>query len=145
MSVSARYWLSSAAAGLLASFFTLRMGEIFAALRLPLFFPPVFLFPIGWTAALILFAHTFSSCKPDKKAATSFYVSLGLIVLWALLFFRLDAPTAAACAGLLLTGVWLHIRRLLGEKAPKAGKRLVLCCIWAGYLAYLNLGICIIN
>ena len=140
---TARYWLSAGAAGLLASLFSLRMGGVFAALRLPLFFPPVWLLPVGWAAALILLASV--TAAADKKPAAAFYVSLGLAVAWALLFFRLDAPVAAAAAGALLTGVWLRLRRVTGAESPQAKRRLLPCCVWAGYLTYLNLGICLIN
>jgi tryptophan-rich sensory protein len=147
----------TAVAGLLASLFTLRMGEVFAPLKLPLFFPPLWLLPAGWTAALICLASASATAGtapgecPDQpesehtarshKAAMAFYVSLGLTVCWAALFFRLNAGGAAAITGLLLTGVWLHLRRLTANKQ----KRLLVCCIWAGYMAYLNMGIWLIN
>ena len=135
-------YLITAAAGLLASLFTLRMGEMFAALKLPFLFPPVWLLPIGWTAVLILLASS-ARHAGEKKAMTSFYVSLGLIVCWAVLFFRADTIPAAAIAGLLLTGVWLHMRRL--QTSSQAHKMLLPCCVWAGYLAYLNVGIWLMN
>lgn len=144
MAKTARYWLSAAASGAVAGLFTLHMGEVFASLKLPFLFPPVWILPVGWTAALILLASAMAGAE-GQRAATAFYVSLGLAVSWALLFFRLDTPVAAAAAGLLLTGVWLHLRRLTGENSPGAKKRLLPCCIWAGYAAYLNIGICLIN
>ncbi|MDR0326518.1 MAG: tryptophan-rich sensory protein [Oscillospiraceae bacterium] len=139
-----RFYLASAAAGLLASLFTLRMGEAFAALKLPFLFPPLWLLPIGWTVALILLASSVR-VSGDAKTITSFYVSLGLMVCWAALFFRAGAIPAAAITGLLLTGVWLHMRRLLGQPSPQGKKLMLPCCIWSGYLAYLNLGIWLMN
>jgi tryptophan-rich sensory protein len=144
MSGTARYWLSAGAAGVAASFFSLRMGSVFTELRLPLFFPPAWLLQIGWTAALVLLASALTA-ESERKAARAFYISLGLTVCWAVFFFRLNAPAAALVCGLLLTGVWLHLRRLVCEKPGSAGKRLLPCCIWAGYMAYLNAGILLLN
>ncbi|MDR0294449.1 MAG: tryptophan-rich sensory protein [Oscillospiraceae bacterium] len=176
------YVLPAAAAGLLAGLFALRMGADFAELKLPLLFPPVWLLPFGWTAALILLVWGYSSIgdgrpgwalkegrvsagttraeHPDQvpaggefsarsprgtQMALAYYVSLGLAVCWAAVFFRLDAKFAAALTGLLLTGVWLRLRRLADAFSPRAGKLITPCCVWAGYLAYLNLGIWLIN
>ena len=132
--------LLTVAAGLLASLFTLRMGETFAALKLPFLFPPVWLLPAGWAGALLCLASA-AGAAGERKIVNAFYVSLGLTVCWAVLFFRLDATLAALVSGLLLTGVWLHMRRLLGPISPKAKKLMLCCCIWGGYLAYLNAGI----
>jgi tryptophan-rich sensory protein len=140
----ARYSLSAAGAGLIASLFSLRMGEVFAALKLPLFFPPVWLLPVGWTVILILLASGIPG-ESGKKTVTAFYVSLSLVIVWAVLLFRLNAPVAAALAGLLLTGVWLYLRRLIGETSAQMKNRLLPCCVWAGYLTYLNMGICLMN
>ena len=136
--------LLTAAAGLLASLFALRMGETFAALKLPFLFPPVWLLPAGWTGALICLVSA-AGAAGKRKVVNSFYVSLGLIICWAVLFFRLDAILAALVSGLLLTGVWLHMRRLLGDISPKAKKLMLCCCVWSGYLTYLNAGIWIMN
>jgi tryptophan-rich sensory protein len=137
-------WLIAAAAGLTANLFALRMGEAFAQYRLPLFFPPVWLLPAGWVAALIIFAAAFTGIEEKSlKLTTAFYVALGLMICWAVLFFRAGLPAAAAVSGLTLTGVLLHMRRLAGDL--RGGRRFVPCCVWAGYLAYLNLGICLMN
>ena len=136
-------WLITAAAGLTANLFALRMGETFAQYRLPLFFPPVWLFLVGWIAALIFFAAAFTGMEEKSpQITTSLYVALGLMIFWSLLFFRVELPLAAAVTGLVLTGVLLHMRRLAGAED---GKRFVPCCVWAGYMAYLNLGICLMN
>jgi tryptophan-rich sensory protein len=144
MSGTAKYFLSAAVAGLIASLFALRMGEVFVSLTLPFLFPPVWFLPVGWTAALVLLASG-SGAADGKKVMTAFYVSLGLIICWALLFFRLEAHIAAAVTGLFLTGIWLHLRQMIGGNLPQTKKRLLPCCIWAGYTAYLNVGICFIN
>jgi tryptophan-rich sensory protein len=140
--LTALNWLITAAAGLAASLFSLRMGEVFARCSLPLFFPPVWLFPVGWTAVLICLVSAYLKTEHDK-AKLGFYVSLGLVVLWAVLFFRMGLPLAAAIAGMTLTGVLLRLRRLAG--VPGAGRRFLPCCVWTGYLTYLNLGIFILN
>jgi tryptophan-rich sensory protein len=138
-------WLITAAAGLAANLFALRMGETFAQLKLPLFFPPVWLLPLGWAAALICLANAVNAFSKDEspKAATAFYVALGLVICWAVLFFRLEAPRASAASGIMLTGVLLHLRRL--AEPAGFGRRFIPCCMWAGYQAYLNLGICLMN
>lgn len=149
---SALTFFITAAAGLLVSLFTLRMGAVFAELRLPLFFPPVWLLPVGWTAVLILLSaavrhvkHGTDGTAPTKRVMTAYYVSLVLAVLWAIVFFRLEAKGTAVVVGLLLTGVWLHLMRLLEAFSPRAKKLMLPCCIWVGYLSYLHLGIWLIN
>ena len=139
-----KYWLVTAASGLVANLFALRMGETFAQLRLPLFFPPVWLLFFGWTAAFICLANAFVRVEEkSQKATTAFYVALGLTVCWSVLFFRADAHFAAALAGMMFTGVLLHLRVLANTAGD--GKRFLPCCIWVGYMTYLNLGICLIN
>jgi tryptophan-rich sensory protein len=135
-------WLFTAVAGLVASLFALRMGEAFVQFRLPLFFPPAWLLTLGWTAALISLAGAYSKME-DPKAAAGFYVSLGLAICWPALFFRVGAPFAAAVTGMILTGVLLHLRRI--AETSGLGRRFLPCCVWAGYLTYLNLGICLLN
>jgi tryptophan-rich sensory protein len=139
-----KYFLAAAAAGFIASLFGLRMGEVFAELKLPLLFPPVWLLPLGWAVTLALLAKSAGRVS-GKKIKTAFFVSLSLLVIWALLFFRLNAYGGGVVSGLLLTGVWLHMRRVIGGESVTAGRQLLACCIWAGYSVYLNLGIDIIN
>jgi tryptophan-rich sensory protein len=137
-------WLVTAAAGLIANLFALRMGEIFDQFRLPLFFPPVWLLPLGWTVALICLVSAYTRMEDESpKAAMAFYVALGLVVCRELLFFRVGALFAAAISGMILTGVLLHMKRL--AEASGSGKRFLPCCMWAGYMTYINLGICLMN
>ncbi|MCL1807886.1 MAG: tryptophan-rich sensory protein [Oscillospiraceae bacterium] len=136
------YFFLTAAAGVLASLFTVRAGERLALLKQPLFFPPVWLTLLGWAAVLIILAVV-SSKTEESRAAMAFYVSLGLMAGWAVLFFRTELFLAAAVCGLLHTGVWLHLRRLLSEAGKQ--KVLIACCCWSGYMVYLNLGVWLIN
>jgi tryptophan-rich sensory protein len=139
------FHLFAAAAGILSCLFSLRMGEVFATLRLPLFFPPVRLLPVGWTVALICLSVSASGQTGGKKSTQAFFVSLGLTVLGAILFFRAGAPLASSVCGLLLLGVWLRLRRLLGEGSRRAMRLMTFCCCWAGYLTYINIGIWLLN
>ncbi|MDR1668607.1 MAG: tryptophan-rich sensory protein [Oscillospiraceae bacterium] len=146
---AAFHYFLAALTGFLASLFTLRMGEEFAVLKRPLLFPPVWMIPVGWALTLLLAVSAARriDCKSGdgRKVMTSFYVSLVLTLAWPAIFFRLDAKAAGLVVLLLLTGVWLHAMKLIRPVSRRARKMLIACCIWSGYLSYINLGICVLN
>ncbi|MDR1692456.1 MAG: tryptophan-rich sensory protein [Oscillospiraceae bacterium] len=144
---TALHFFLAALTGALASLFTVHMGERFALLKTPFLFPPVSLLPVGWAVSLLLAAAAIRPADPasgdGQKAMRAFYLSLALILLWPVFFFRLDAKAGGAAVLLLLTGVLLHARKLIG---PGTGQKLLVpCCLWTGYLSYLNIGICLLN
>lgn len=143
------HFFLAAFTGVLASMFTLRMGEKFALLRKPFLFPPLWLIPAGWAIALLLAVsaarHADPKSEDGRKVMTTFYVALALTLMWPVMFFRLDAKAAGAVILLLLTGLWLHSMKLIRPVSDRARKLLVPCCIWAGYLSYLNIGVCLMN
>ncbi len=146
---AALHYLLAAATGFLASLFTLRIGEEFAKLKTPFLFPPIGLIPVGWAIVLLLSVsaarYADHETEDGRKVITAFYVSLALIFAWPVMFFRLDAKLAGAIILLLLTGVWLHSMKLLRPVSERARKLLLPCCAWSGYLAYLNIGVCLMN
>jgi len=140
-------FLAAAVAGLLASLFTLHMGEALSALNRPFLFPPFWMLPVGWTAALIAAAGAmrYAVGLIHKKTVAAFYVSLGLVVVWAFVFFRLGMRGTGFVAGFFLTGIWLRNRRLLREFSQDAAKWMTCATAWAGYATYLNLGVWFLN
>lgn len=116
--------------------------------------PPGWVFPVIWTilytlmgiAAYLVWETGTADGTPTEEtsaALTGYLISLGLNLLWPILFFRQEAYLFAFADLILL---WIAIYRTIRSFRPineAAAKLLVPYLVWVTFAGYLNLAIAI--
>ena len=114
--------------------------------------PPGWVFPIVWTilytlmgiAAYLVWETGTADGKPTEEASaalTGYLISLGLNLLWPILFFRQEAYLFAFADLILL---WIAICRTIRDFRSineTAAKLLAPYLVWVTFAGYLNLAI----
>ncbi|EWS81520.1 hypothetical protein BF93_15075 [Brachybacterium phenoliresistens] len=122
--------------------------ETYAALRLPAFAPPAWLFGPAWTVLYVLIAVAgwlvWRRAGADRALAL-WCAQLVLNALWTPLFFGADLYWLAFAEIVLL---WIAILACLvafRARRPMAALLLVPYLAWVSYAGALNLGIALLN
>ena len=140
--------------GILGSFLSGGGMTQYAERYRPPLSPPGWVFPVVWTilytlmgiASYLVWESGSTDGKPteDTVSALTFYlISLGLNLLWPILFFRQEAYIFALADLILL---WISIYLTIKSFRPineTAAKLLLPYLIWVTFAGYLNLAIAI--
>lgn len=138
-------------AGAVAGLMSMNAAAIYAALDLPSFAPPTWVFMPVWTVlyllmGLALYRILMYEPTPDRKAAT-FYYSLQLIfnLLWSLLFFVLQLRLAAF-VGLVILFFYIVVTTVKFFKIDKpSGFLMVPYLLWVVFAGILNFAVVMLN
>src|SRR3989338_8122244 len=147
-------------AGVIGSVFTVpNIGSWYATLAKPALNPPSWVFGPVWTALFVLMGiaaflvwkrhsdilQNVRMLRVWKWGIALFIIQLLLNILWSVLFFGLQSPSAALAEILVL---WVAIVATLfafGKISRAAGWLLVPYLLWVSFAVYLNYMIVALN
>lgn len=140
-------------AGGIGSVFTISaIPTWYATLNKPIFSPPNWLFGPVWTTLYALMGislYLVWMSKTNKKQKTTalrtFYIQLGLNVLWSFLFFGLKNPILGF-VGIIFLLIYIVKTRIQFLKISSlSGNLLIPYIAWSSFATLLNLAIVILN
>ncbi len=123
------------------------VAQWYPSLQKPWFDPPAWVFGPVWTVLYVMMAIAAWQVyvAGDRAALTSFYVQLGLNLLWSVVFFGLRSPGLALIEIVFLwlavavtTAMFMRVRR-------SAGWLMVPYLAWVSFAAVLNAAIWRLN
>lgn len=128
------------------------LGPWYAALHVPPWKPPDFLFGPAWTLIFALTALSAAhawQCAPSRAyhdGILVFYsLNACLNVLWSLLFFRLHRPDWAGIEVVFLWSSIIVLMAFTGRFAVRAAVLLAPYLVWVTFAAALNVAIVRLN
>ena len=138
------------AVGGLAGWLTRDAAVLFESLQKPPFAPPPLAFPIAWVILYALMGISsyliLQGEGPKVKPALAVYgAQLAVNFLWPLVFFLDQAYLLAFFILVLLYGLVLWMIRAFRPIRPAAANLQLPYVLWLTYVAYLNLGVYLLN
>lgn len=121
----------------------------FSRLEQPPLSPPMWLFPVVWTALFLMMGLAAWQVERQplrpRSALTVYGLQLAFNFVWPLLFFRwgLYFPALLWLAALWVLILWTLL--LFRQARTSAGWLLVPYLLWVSFAAYLNAGIWVLN
>ena len=136
--------------GLIAQVFSSGAKEVYNPLAKPPLSPPSIVFPFVWSALYILIglaSYFFeeSGCKDKKRPRQVYGITLGLNLLWPLLFFVLKLFTFSSIWIVALLVISIYNLYLFYKCDKYAGYLFAPFVLWVAYATYLNIGIAYLN
>lgn len=141
------------AVGLLSSFVTGSMSNMYDGYTKPPLSPPGIVFPIVWgilyalmgIASYLVATETRVKESVKKEALTFYAIQLAVNFIWPIIFFRLDAYWVAFAVIIILIALVIITALKFREINKTAFWLMVPYIIWLLFAAYLNLGVAVLN
>lgn len=137
------------AGGIGAIFTTPKIQTWYSGLNKPFFSPPNWVFAPVWSILFLLMGISlflvWNKKKLSDKVFNSFWIQLGLNVLWSVIFFGLENPGLALLEIVLL---WIFIKKNINsfyKVNKRSGRLLVLYLVWVSFASLLNAAVWWIN
>jgi tryptophan-rich sensory protein len=137
------------AGGIGAIFTTPKIQTWYSGLHKPFFSPPNWVFGPVWSALFLLMGISlflvWKKKKLGDKVFNSFWIQLGLNVLWSIIFFGLENPGLALLEIILL---WIFIKKNINsfyKVNKKASALLYPYLAWVSFASLLNAAVWWIN
>ena len=139
------------AVGLLSSFVTGNIGNMYNSYTKPPLSPPGIVFPIAWVILYALMGIAsyivYEEGKGEKKkeALTFYAIQLPVNYIWPIIYFRFEAYWVAVVVILILLALVVITSFKFKEISNTAFYLMIPYVAWLIFATYLNIGVAVLN